>query len=238
MSILPHSTPAAVPEGARPLGVGPFLAPGDQIDWHYRAPGWQPGDPSTISPMRVVRDDERGLVAWLAPGTLQEAQGTVTGERVRSIPLERRWLDTRTRIVEEWWGGGSLRIAPVGAPWSVCLFWKHADDGDWVFDGWYVNLENAHLRTDRDTYSSDHILDVWIAADRTVHLKDEDEVVAAISQGRLTREQAAQIERHAAAAIESFHQGAWPFDPEWVAWRPDPAWTIPVLSGLDELQRS
>jgi len=237
MSILPHSTPAAVPEGARPLGDGPFLTPGAQIDWHYRAPGWQPGDPSTISPMRVVRDDERGLVAWLAPGTLQEAPGTITGERVRSIPLERRWLDSRTRIVEEWWGGGSLRIAPVGAAWSVCLFWKHADDGDWRFDGWYVNLENAHLRTDHDTYSSDHILDVWIAADRSIHLKDEDEVAAAISQGRLTREQAAQIERHADAAIESFHEGEWPFDAEWVAWRPDPTWTIPVLHGLDELHR-
>lgn len=72
MSILPHSTPAAVPDGVRPLGEGPFLDPGDQISWHYRKPGWQPGDASMITPMRVVRDDERGLVAWLAAGTLQE----------------------------------------------------------------------------------------------------------------------------------------------------------------------
>lgn len=236
MRILPQSTPAAVPEGSRPMGAGPFLAPGDQIDWHYRAPGWQPGDASTISPMRVVRDDERGLVAWLAPGTLQEGQGTQAGERVRTVPLDRRWVDPRTRIVEEWWGGGILRIAPAGVAWSVWLFWNHADGADWDFSGWYVNLENAHLRTEHATYSSDHILDVWIEPDGSAHLKDEDEVVAAIAQGRLTSAQAAQIERHADAAIASFRDGDWPFDEEWVRWRPDPSWTVPELAWIHELR--
>ncbi|MCI1019339.1 DUF402 domain-containing protein [Microbacterium sp. C5A9] len=236
MSILPHSTPAAVPDGARPLGEGPFLPSGEQIDWHYRKPGWQPGDASTITPMRVVRDDERGLVAWLAPGTLQESQGAPDGRRVRTVPLERRWLEPRIRIVEEWWGNGILRIAPAGAPWSVWLFWSDATGPEWTFAGWYVNLENAHLRTDRDTYSSDHILDVEIEPDGSVSLKDEDEVIAAIEQGRLTGSQAAQIERHAGAAIESFRAGEWPFDPEWVRWRPDPSWTRPSLAGLDDLR--
>lgn len=234
MSILPHSTPAAVPDGARPLGEGPFLSAGDQIDWHYRKPGWQPGDPSTITPMRVVRDDERGLVAWLAGGTLQEAQGAADGQRVRSVPLERRWLEPRTRIVEEWWGNGILRIAPAGLPWSVWLFWE--DEEHRGFAGWYVNLENAHLRTDHDTYTSDHVLDVEIEHGGRIRLKDEDELVAAIEQGRLDRVQAAQIERHADAAIASFHDGDWPFDEEWVRWRADPAWTVPRLAGIDELR--
>ena len=118
------------------------------------------------------------------------------------------------------------------------LFWSEVSGPDWQFAGWYVNLENAHLRTDRDTYSSDHILDVEIEPDGRVHLKDEDELVAAIAQGRLTREQAAQIERHADAAIESFHAGEWPFDPEWRDWRPESSWTVPVLAGLGELRRS
>lgn len=238
MSILPHATPAAVPDDARWLGEAPFLASGAQIDWHYRKPGWQPGEPSTITPMRVVRDDERGLVAWLAPGTLQEAQGAADGRRVRTVPLERRWLEQRTRIVEEWWGNGILRIAPAGAAWSVWLFWSETAGDDWEFAGWYVNLENAHLRTDHDTYTSDHILDVEIDADGGVHLKDEDEVVAAIEQGRLSREQAARIERHADAAIAAFHDGHWAFDEEWRRWRPDPRWTVPRLAGLDDLTTS
>lgn len=235
MSILPQSTPAAVPEGVRPLGEGPFLAPGAQIDWHYRKPGWQQGEPSTITPMRVVRDDERGLVAWLAAGTLQEGQGAPDGQRVRSVPLDRRWLEPRRRIVEEWWGNGILRIAPAGAAWSVWLFWSDVTGPEWEFAGWYVNLENAHLRTDHDTYTSDHILDVEIDADGGIHLKDEDEVVAAIEQGRLSAEQAAQIERHADAAIASFRAGDWPFDAEWRDWRSDPTWTVPRLAGIDEL---
>ncbi len=237
MSILPQSTPAAVPDGVRPLGEGPFLAPGDVVNWHYRKPGWQPGDPSTITPMRVIRDDERGLVAWLAPGTRQEGQGSVDGRGVRTVPLERRWLEPRTRIVEEWWGNGILRIAPAGMPWSVWLFWSEADGPEWVFAGWYVNLENAHLRADRDTYSSDHILDVEIEPDGTVSLKDEDEVVAALSQGRLTAEQASRIERHADAASASFRAGDWPFDPRWQAFRPDPSWPLPELPWLHELVR-
>jgi len=47
---------------------------------------------------------------------------------------------------------------------------------------------------------------------------------------------AAQIERHADAAIESFHHGDWPFDAEWRDWRPDPSWTPPELSGLSDLR--
>lgn len=235
MSILPHATPAAVPDDARWLGEGPFLTPGAQIDWHYRKPGWQPGEASTITPMRVVRDDERGLVAWLAPGTLQESQGTPDGQRVRTVPLARRWLEPRARIAEKWWGNGILRIAPAGAAWSVWLFWEEATGDDWMFAGWYVNLENAHRRTDHDTYTSDRILDAEIDADGIVGLKNEDEVIAAIEQGRLSPAQASQIERHADAAIASFRDGHWAFDDEWCRWRPDPSWITPTLAGIDDL---
>ncbi|PQZ52708.1 MULTISPECIES: hypothetical protein [unclassified Microbacterium] len=74
-----------------------------------------------------------------------------------------------------------------------------------------------------------------IDADGGIHLKDEDELVAAIEQGRLSPEQAAQIERHADAAIASFEADDWPFDAEWRHWQPDPVWTVPVLAGLDQL---
>lgn len=78
-------------------------------------------------PMCVVRDDDRGLVAWLAPGSVLEAFGGPDGRRIRTVPLERRWTVERTRIRETWWGNGVLRIAPAGAPWSVWLFWNETD---------------------------------------------------------------------------------------------------------------
>lgn len=226
-----RATAATAPEGARELGVAPFLEPGAQIDWHYRRGGWVPGDVSNIAPMRVVRDDERGLIAWLALGTRLEIAGGPDGRRLRNVPLEQRWLVKRTRIVEEWWGGGVLRIAPAGMPWSVWLFWSAQDD-DWEFAGWYVNLENAHHRLGSSTFSTDHVLDIEIEPDGEIIMKDEDELVEAVRQGRLAADEAMVIERNADAAIASFRAGDWPFDLEWTRWRPPPSWTIPELSVL------
>lgn len=92
-----------------------------------------------------------------------------------------------------------------------------------------MNLENAHLRTDEDTFTSDHVLDVEIGATGEIGLKDEDELIAAVEQGRLSVDEARQIERHAEAAIAAFHAGSWVFDHEWVSWRPDSNWSIPTL---------
>lgn len=228
----PRPTATTAPSGARDLGFAPFLSPGDQIDWHYRKPHWQQGDASNIAPMRVVRDDERGLVAWLAAGTRLEGMGAPDAQRIRTVPLEQRWLVERTRIVEDWWGNGVLRIAPAGTPWSVWLFWNDATGADWEFGGWYVNLENAHQRIETATYSSDHVLDVEIGAAGDIRLKDEDELEAAIEQGRIAADEAEQITRHADAAIAAFHDGHWAFAQEWRDWRPDPIWTIPRLADL------
>lgn len=214
------------------MGQAPHLAPGAQIDWHYRRPGWEPGVASNIAPMRVVRDDEKGLVAWLAPGTRLEGMGGPDRRRVRTVPLHERWLVERTRIVEDWWGNGVLRIAPAGRPWSVWLFWSDATGADWAFAGWYVNLENAHQRTAAATYSSDHVLDVEISAEGEIALKDEDELIEAVRQGRLTAEEARQIEKHADAAIAAFRADDWPFDRAWTRWRPPASWTIPELAEL------
>lgn len=149
------------------------------------------------------------------------------------MPLAQRWTVERTRIVEEWWGGGVLRIAPAGNPWSVWLFWSD-QDRDWEFAGWYVNLENAHERHGTSTYSTDHVLDVEIEPDGEIIMKDEDELVEAIRQGRLSADAGEQIKKHADAAIASFRAEDWPFDRERTRWRPSTAWTIPELAVLPE----
>jgi hypothetical protein len=46
-----------------------FWQPGQQISWTYRRPDWQPQEARTVHPMTVVRDDDAGLVAWLAGDT-------------------------------------------------------------------------------------------------------------------------------------------------------------------------
>lgn len=226
--------PIIVPPGSRPMGSGPFLAGGDVVHWRYRDHAWVTGKPETASPMRVVRDDERGLVAWLAPGTVHLTKRYADGADLRDVPMGERFLRDHERVQARapWTGDGILRIAPTGRPWSVWLFWDVPPGGspeDWVFAGWYVNLENAHLRSGRDTFTGDHVLDLWIEADGTINLKDADELEAATTQGRVTPRQAEQIRRHAQLGSAAYLSGEWAFDAEWTSWRPDPAWTVPPL---------
>ncbi|AKU16542.1 hypothetical protein VV02_12855 [Luteipulveratus mongoliensis] len=177
--------------------------------------------------MRVVRDDEAGLVVWLAPGTRCLVGRYPDGSGGHSGPLERRFLRAHEIVQARvaWHGAGTLRIAPTGKPWSVWLF--HDEDG--TFAGWYVNLENPCQRDGSDVFTTDHILDLWIEADGTINMKDEDELQAATEQGRLTPAEADEIRTYGEAARASYVAGDWPFDRAWTTWHPDPAWTMPAL---------
>ncbi|GAA3705628.1 DUF402 domain-containing protein [Terrabacter ginsenosidimutans] len=232
--------PVPTPEGARPLGTAPFLDVGEPVMWRYRDHGWRPGRPETATPMRVVRDDERGLVAWLAPGTVQLTKRYADGSDLRSVPLGERFLRDAQRVQARtrWRGAGILRIAPAEVPWSVWLFWDVPDGLDpadpavhdrWEFGGWYVNLETVHRRAGHDTFTGDHVLDLWIEADGTVKVKDADELEAAVEQGRGTAEEAEAIRHNGEHGRASFERRDWPFDEEWTQWRPDPSWTAPGL---------
>ena len=96
-----------------PAGPPPFLAPGDVVQWRYA---------TRCDPMRVVRDDERGLVAWLADGTDLLSSAPGDGLALRDKPLAERFLGERVPVIRAWQGGGILRIAPTGRPWSVWVF--------------------------------------------------------------------------------------------------------------------
>ncbi len=185
-----------------------FWHPGEHIYWHYRRPRWQPGDAEYIDPVTVVRDDERGLVAWLAPDTEVLKSVLPNGGHPRSAPPEVAFSIGRVSARGRWQGPGILRVAPQGVPWSVWLFW----DDEWTFDGWYVNLEALHRREGRDLYSSDHVLDVWIDAGGGIQMKDEDELEAAVEQGLFTAAEKQQIQDDARAAMRMFRSGGFPFN--------------------------
>lgn len=202
-----------------------FWQPGEHIYWHYRRHRWQPGDAEYIDRLTVVRDDDRGLVVWLAPGTEILKSVLPNGRHPRSAPLGVAFSSGRASARGRWQGPGILRIAPSGAPWSVWLFWND----DWTFDGWYVNLEAPHRRDGSDLFSSDHVLDVWVDADGGVQMKDEDELEAAVEQGRYTAAEGQQIEEDARAAVRTLWAEGFPFDEPWPDWRPDPTWERPVL---------
>lgn len=209
----------------RPSGGPPYWQPGDQMCWRYRRPGWRTGDPETIHPVTVVRDDAAGLVAWIASGTRVAVPVRPDGVAPREAPIAEMFTAARVQGFTTWWGHGNLRIAPTGRPWSIWLFWL--EDG--TFDGYYVNLEDPHRRDDADVYTSDRVLDVEVEVDRSCSRKDEHELVVAVEQGRYTAEEAAAFAADASLVEEIVATWGPPFCDGWDTFRPDPSWPVPDL---------
>ena len=197
-------------------------APGETVVWRYT----RPRHPSeSVRPMRVVRDDSHGLVAWMPAGTPLLRPVLADGGDLRSVPVAERFdIDRygRANRLDTWHGHGILKVAPAGEPWSVWLFW--GDDGD--FRGWYVNLESVHERRDHEVVTQDHVLDLVVQPDRNVARKDEDELAAAVVAGRFTAAEAADIEADAAAVEDVVRRWESPFCD---GWAPDPMWSRPQL---------
>jgi hypothetical protein len=201
----------------QPAGTGPFLATGEPLLLRYGR---------SIDPMRVVRDDERGLVAWLAADTELLSWRPADGRSTREVPLAERFDVEKSPTIEPWRGGGVLRIAPTGKPWSVWIFWE--DDG--TVAGHYVNLELTHRRRGGETATRDLTLDLWLEPSGVLWLKDTDEVDAALGSGRYSADLAAEIRALAEwARVDLVDARAWPLDEEWTTWRPPADWTMPPL---------
>jgi len=89
------------------------------------------------------------------------------------------------------------------------------------FTNWYVNFERESARRGACFDIVDEKLDLVVAPDGTVRLKDEDEFEEAARADFLdANEVRAELERVLA-------EPPWPTG--WEEWRPDPAWATPEL---------
>lgn len=212
--------PLRQPEGGGPwtaAGSAPFLAPGDVVQWRYGR---------RCDPMRVVHDDERGLVAWLAADTELLASAPGDGLALRDKPLAERFLGERVPAIARWRGGGILRIAPTDRPWSVWVF--REDDGSLA--GHYVNLELPHRRCGDETDTRDLVLDLWLEPSGELWLKDADELEAVVESGLFAPELADEVRAIAdRARVELVEAADWPLDEEWTRWAPPADWETPAL---------
>ena len=211
-----------------------YWEPGTQIMWRAGGPAhdW-------VQPMTVVRDDERGLVAWLAVDTpivrLERADGRDLRTEVRAARAAGRDVKAvvesfgrvpGVRVASTWQATDVLRVVPTGEPWSV---WHFFDGTTGEFQGWYVNFELPHVREPFATRTIDLALDLWVTPDRVAHRKDEDELAFAVERGRLTQHDADRI-LAVCAEVEAI-VAAWrsPFCDGWETFRPDPSWPVPRL---------
>lgn len=227
----PREVDLALLESERSVGAGwaaagraSYGSHGDVLLWHYGR---------STDPVRVVRDDERGLVAWLAEDTEQLLWWPADGRKMREVPLAERYLVPRAPVVRRWQGSGVLRIAPTGRPWSVWLFWE--DDG--TFAGHYVNLELPHTRRDGETATRDLTLDLWVEPSGETWLKDADELDAAVACGHYSRELADEVLAAAEwARADLVEARDWPLDVEWTTWRPPAGWAAPPLPDTEDVR--
>jgi hypothetical protein len=182
-----------------------------------------------VRPARVVSDDERGLLLWLARGTVVVNEVAADGRGMRAMPFA-EWLGLDYVLrVGSWEGPGVLKLLPPGAAHSV---WWFRDDAG-TFANWYVNLEEPGTRwADGDIVGVDIVdqdLDVVVRPDLSWQWKDEGEFAERLAHphGYWVSDEAA-VRAEGLRVIKRVEAGEFPFDGTWCDFAPDPAWTVPT----------
>jgi hypothetical protein len=173
---------------------------------------------------RVVCDDRRGLLLWIADGSAYRDIGAADGRRFREVPFG-EWATTPKALRPLTWRGDLLILHSPGDPWSV--WFPFGPDG--AFLGWYVNLELPAVRWRGGVDTVDHDLDVVVAPDRSWRWKDEDELREHLRHpDTYWVDDAEAVWADGHRVVKEIETGAFPFDGSWTDFRPDPAWGVPA----------
>jgi hypothetical protein len=179
--------------------------------------------------MRVVSDDERGLLLWIAPSSPALSLRADDGRTIRSMPFA-EWIGRKRRLTTGTWEGpGVLKLIPPDAAHSVWWFW--GDKGD--FAGWYVNLEEPGVRWDDGEAAGvdivDQDLDIWVEPDRSWLWKDEHELAERLRfPAHYWVPDPASVRAEGEKVIAKIERGDFPFDGTWCDFSPDIAWSPPT----------
>ena len=183
---------------------------------------------ASVRPCRVVSDDERGLLVWLARGSAILVEEAVDGRGLRDMPFG-EWVGLEHRVASATWQGpGLLKFIPPEGDHSV---WFLRDGRD-RFRNWYVNLEYGALRWDDGDVAGidviDQDLDIVVHPDRRWEFKDEDEFSERLHfPAHYWVRDEATVWAEARRVIELIEAGKFPFDGTWTSFDPDPAWPVP-----------
>ncbi|HLE96560.1 MAG TPA: DUF402 domain-containing protein, partial [Candidatus Thermoplasmatota archaeon] len=192
---------------------------GEHVAW--RSVERETGTVMTVWPAVVVRDDDQAIVTFTPTGSIGKRR---TGERSGGPRARQLMRWDGGHEDRPWIGTNVVHVHPPGEAFSLWCAW----DAEWRPAWWYVNLEEPWRRTAIGFDSRDLWLDLARGPDETAwRWKDEDELAWAVEEGRCTPELAARIRAEGERAIGMITGGEPPFDRDWSAWRPDPAWSVP-----------
>jgi hypothetical protein len=185
-----------------------------------------------VRPARVVSDDERGLLLWIARNTPVVNEVSGDGRGMRTMPFA-EYVTLGTALKHGTWNGpGVLKLHRPGDP-AHSVWWFRSDAG--AFTGWYVNLERPAIRwSDPDGASgvdvTDEDLDILVAPDRSWQWKDEEEFLErlAIPEHYWVDDEAA-VREEGLRVVKEIEAGGFPFDGTWTDFMPPAGWEIPGL---------
>jgi hypothetical protein len=171
-------------------------------------------------PATVVRDEPNLTMLHVPPRVHAKEPVNADGAPLRIPTAEWELRDAMRGDTS------NLSFAFPDTPYSVILGYE-ADGG---LREYYVNLQTPLVRSPVGFDTVEHILDVTIPPDRSSwSWKDEDELAEAVDRGLFTEEDTAWFRYWGERAVEHVLLREPPFDEDWSAWRPDPAWAEPAL---------
>jgi hypothetical protein len=183
---------------------------------------------SVVKYARVVSDDARGLLLWVAEGSPLRWLKTADGRSLRDLPFA-EWITLPKRLEKRMWrGNGILILIPPAGSHAVWWFW-HPDG---TFANWYVNLEQPSVRW-RDGQLAgvdtvDHDLDLVADPDGSWRWKDEHELLERQAfPEHYWVDDPAEVRAEGERVGKLIEARQFPFDGTWCDFRPHPAWTVP-----------
>jgi hypothetical protein len=139
-------------------------------------------------------------------------------------------IDFDAGVVEEpephlWHSTDMLRFLEPGAGYAVTAMFE----GGGPLRFWYIDLIEPIRRAGGGVVTWDLSLDIVATPDLQWQWKDEDHFARLQELNWITADKAADIRRETEKVIERIESNSSPFNEGWASWRPDPAWTMPVL---------
>ncbi|MFG2053020.1 DUF402 domain-containing protein [Micromonospora sp. NPDC048930] len=188
--------------------------PGEIIHRRYLRGRWC----TWAQPMRVIADDEDGLLLWHPAGSDFARLVDADGSTPHDAPVD-EMRDPKLTVLT-WETYDILVLMPPQAAHSVWWFFR---DGD--FAGWYVNLEQPYVRRPGAVDTNDHVLDIVVTPHRRWEWKDVDEFSGRIGHPLYFDSAAADAVRaEGERLITLIEAGDFPFDGTYTDFRPDPHW--------------
>ncbi|MGC5019959.1 DUF402 domain-containing protein [Micromonospora sp. DT47] len=193
-----------------------LFEPGKIINRRYLRGRWC----TWVQPMRVIADNEDGLLLWHPAGSDFARLVDADGKTQHEVTVD-RMRDPKLTVLT-WQTYDILVLMPPQAAYSVWWFFR-----DGAFTGWYVNLETPCHRQPNGVDTNDLILDIVVTPDRQWEWKDVDEFDGRIGNPLyFDRATADAVRAEGERLIKLIAAGDFPFDGTYTDFRPDQRWPM------------